>query len=64
MQYAVAVVRMGVGYMRITEKAVYKDKAVEECRFSNRTYFAHRRNNIADVHVLIHKINAGKLKRH
>ena len=46
---------------RITEKNIYKERAIETCGFCNRTYWALRRNNITDVFALIHTYNWGTL---
>ena len=41
---------------RITEKNIYKERAIESCGFCNL-----RRNNITDVFALIHIYNKGTL---
>lgn len=46
---------------RITEKNIYKERAIESCGFCNRTYWALCRNNITDVFALIHIYNRGTL---
>lgn len=46
---------------RITEKNIYKERAIESCGFCNRTCWALRRNNITDVFALIHIYNKGTL---
>lgn len=46
---------------RITEKNIYKERAIESCGFCNRTCWALRRNNVTDVYALIHIYNKGTL---
>ena len=46
---------------KIAEKASYRQEAIEDCGFCNRTCWALRRGNVNDVFALIHMYNKGEI---